>query len=62
MNLMTLKEKLEVNSKTSTFFFIIIELGDYMKNHYGDGTCYYNGVFECNGCGECNKKEENNDE
>jgi len=24
------------------------------KNHYGDGTCYYNGVFPCNGCGECN--------
>ena len=24
------------------------------KNHYGDGTCYYNGVFTCNGCGECN--------
>lgn len=24
------------------------------KNHYGDGTCYYNGVFPCNSCGECN--------
>lgn len=24
------------------------------KNHYGDGTCYYNGVIPCNGCGECN--------
>ena len=24
------------------------------KNHYGDGTCYYNGVFNCTGCGECN--------
>lgn len=24
------------------------------KNHYGDGTCYYNGVFDCTGCGECN--------
>lgn len=24
------------------------------KNHYGDRTCYYNGVFECTGCGECN--------
>ena len=23
------------------------------KNHYGDGTCYYNGVFPCDGCGEC---------
>lgn len=25
------------------------------KNHYGDGTCYYNGVIPCNGCGECNE-------
>ena len=27
---------------------------DKELNHYGDGTCYYNGVFNCVGCGECN--------
>lgn len=24
------------------------------KHHYSDDTCYYNGVFSCIGCGECN--------
>lgn len=32
----------------------VIKMEKENKNHYGDGTCYYNGVFECTGCGECN--------
>ena len=32
----------------------VIRMEKENKNHYGDGTCYYNGVFKCTGCGECN--------
>lgn len=32
----------------------VIKMKKENKNHYGDGTCYYNGVFDCINCGECN--------